>query len=79
MLGVTYRDVDAVAMVVLHCRTTIPARCAMLGPRLSFLRFFVDDDMRSDRGKGSAVEIEIAEELGVGGKLWVDAGLAKEV
>ena len=61
-LGNTFRtcgwDIDAIALVVLACRTDVPAINAMWGPRSLLVWGLIDEDLGPWGSKGGGVEIE---------------------
>ena len=51
----------------------------MVFPRSSLVRFFMHYDASTGRCHGAAIEVIISKEVSVGGKFWINSGLAEEV
>ena len=51
----------------------------MVCPRSSLIRFFLHDNASTGRCHGAAIEVIIYKEVSVGGKFWINSGLAEEV
>ena len=51
----------------------------MVCPRSSLVRFVMHYDAIAGRCHGAAIEVIIPKEVSVGGKFWINSGLAEEV
>ena len=51
----------------------------MVCPRSSLVRFVIQYDASAGRCHGAAIEVIISKEVSVGGKFWINSGLAEEV
>ena len=51
----------------------------MVCPRSSLIRFVMHYDASTGRCHGAAIEIITSKEVSVGGKFWINSGLAEEV
>ena len=51
----------------------------MVCPRGSLISFFVHYDASTGRCHGAAIEVIVSKEVSVGGKFWINSGLAQEV
>ena len=51
----------------------------MVCPRSSLIRFAVHDDASNRRCHGAAIEVIVPKKVSVGGKFWINSGLAEEV
>ena len=68
-------NVNLVVAIVLGFWANIPTVATMVGPCTGALGFLlVDDCLHAARCEGRCVEIEVSENLGVGGQFWVDSG-----
>lgn len=75
--GVGFRDENLVAPVVIHGWSSVPAGCAVCGPRGTFAGLIVSDNADAGRREGRAIVVKVTEELRVGGELGVDSRGAK--
>ena len=51
----------------------------MVCPRSSLIRFVVHNDASTRRCHGAAIEVIVSKRVSVGGKFWINYGLAEEV
>jgi hypothetical protein len=66
---------DYVTTIVPQGCAEIPAFIGMWGPRSTRRGFLMDNDLRSGRGKRSAIEVKRTIDLGLGRQLWIYPGL----
>ena len=57
----------------------MPSRSAMVCPRSSLIGFVLHNDAITGRCHGAAIEVIVPKKLSVGGKFWINSGLAEEV
>ena len=51
----------------------------MVCPRSSLIRFVMHYNASTGRYHGAAIEVIISKEVSLGGKFWINSGLAEEV
>jgi hypothetical protein len=66
-LGIGGPCPDAIASIVTLGRAKILAFDGMRGPSATSGGFFMDENFRSGRGKGSAIEVKRAVDMSLGG------------
>jgi hypothetical protein len=64
-------DPDGETAVGLEGRANVPTIESVWGPRFAVGRFFVSNHANARRGKGRAVEVKVAMEVGPGGQVGV--------
>ena len=66
-LGSSFPDPDAIASIMMHRWSNVPAVDGVGIPGEALVRLLVDENFGARRGEGGAVIIEGAVDLGVGG------------